>query len=662
MVSGHRAFEGDTPASTLGAVIHKDPKPLTELAPVTPRELERIVNRCLRKDRERRFQGASDVRVALEEIREESDSGKLSVPAPPPRPRWMVPVLASAAVCAGVAWLLFRQPAAAPAEPVLTQLTRDSGFTGDPAISPDGKLVAFSSDRAGEGHLDLWVLQTAGGPPVRLTKLPGNESTPSFSPDGTTVYFVGTEGILAVPALGGDPRVVHRGAVLAASASPDGSWIAFTQPGVVGVESPLQLVSPSGGAVKRVAPNLRQAYAWGWAPDSKFALTDGNSSLLGSSRRSLHAAPIDGGAAIPITLADGQPLFSRALPVGDRLLVSSRGAILEYPFDSAAWKTSGPSRRLAAFPGAFVRFAVSPGRVLVAAVQKITSDMWALPIDTATGVAAGPLRRLSNDEAADWNPTVSDDGKLMVYSSDRNGARDLWLRDLTTGKESQFTANPESEERARISPDGRKVLYEVSGTVRSLWVRDVAGGEPKLACERCGRPGWGPDSDIVTYYSGDPVRFFSLRLSTGVRGELVSYPNKSVQSVELSPDARWVSFHLPQGPGRNRLFVAPAREGKAGPESEWIRIGEDGPYASLFWSRDGRRLYWIELGCGLMTQELDPSTKVPRGKAQRAFEPPAGYLFPAPNRIGLSWSPTELFFTLEETKGNLWKIEVPEHR
>lgn len=665
MVSGHRAFEGDTPASTLGAVIHKDPKPLTELAPVTPRELERIVNRCLRKDRERRFQGASDVRVALEEIREESDSGKLSAPVTAAsRPRWMVPVIVSATVLGGVcSWLAFRQPEVAPADAVLTQLTRDSGFTGDPAISPDGKLVAFSSDRAGEGHLDVWVLQTAGGPAVRLTKLPGNESSPSFSPDGTTVYFVGAEGILAVPALGGDPRIVHRGRVAAAKAPLDGQWIAFRPQALTGVEYPLLLVSPSGGNVTRAASNLRRADPLGWTADGRFVLVAGSSSILSEDQRTLHAAPRDGGAAIPVRLAAGA-LSSAAMPAGDRLLVSRQDEILEYPFDETAWSTRGVARRVAAFPGALVSFAVSPGRVLVAAAQKTTSDMWALPINAASGVASGALRRLSNDEATEWSPTVSRDGKLMVYSSDYNGVRDLWLRDLTARKESQLTATPENEERVRISPDGRKVLYEISkgiGTVGSLWVRDVVGGESKLACERCSRPAWGPDSDLVIYYSGDPVRFFSLRLSTGARSELISYPEKSVQSVEISPDARWLSFHIPQGPGRNRIFVAPVRDGKAAPESEWIRIGEDSQRVSPFWSSDGRRLYWIEPG-RLMTQELDPATKTPRGGARKAFEPPAGYRFPSSNRIGLSWSPTELFFTLEETKGNLWKIELPERR
>ncbi len=126
-------------------------------------------------------------------------------------------------------------------EPVLTQLTPNSGITSHPAISADGKLAAFASDRAGEGHMDIWVQQTAGGSPVRLTKLPGAEWAPSFSPDGTTVYYVAADGIYSAPALGGESRLVHGGAATAVRASPDGRWLDFIQAGVVGVERPLLL-------------------------------------------------------------------------------------------------------------------------------------------------------------------------------------------------------------------------------------------------------------------------------------------------------------------------------------------------------------------------------------------------------------------------------------
>ena len=128
-----------------------------------------------------------DVKLALEDLKEESDSGKLPrCRAAAPAPRQSVGdrdagVAVLAATSVAFWWL---RPPAPFGAPVLMQLTTDAGLTTDPALSPDGKMLAYASDRAGTGNLDIWVRQVGGGEPLQLTEDPANEREPAFSLTG----------------------------------------------------------------------------------------------------------------------------------------------------------------------------------------------------------------------------------------------------------------------------------------------------------------------------------------------------------------------------------------------------------------------------------------------------------------------------------------------
>src|SRR5215831_17188532 len=168
----------------------------------------------------------------LEELKEESDSGKLAgrpVAARRNRPRWIVAFAALVAAVAVAAWWLSLS-AVPPPQFKLTQLTRDAGLTWQPALSPDGKLIAYASDRAGRGNLDIWVQQIGGGEPVQRTRNEADEYAPDFSADGTRIVFHSDRdggGIYVIPTFGGPEKLMAKGGAFPRF-SPDGQWIAYS--------------------------------------------------------------------------------------------------------------------------------------------------------------------------------------------------------------------------------------------------------------------------------------------------------------------------------------------------------------------------------------------------------------------------------------------------
>ena len=196
--------------------------------------------------------------------------------------------LAAAAVLVGAlaAWGLMRVPRVVPA-PVLTlsRLTSDTGLTTDPALSPDGKLLAFASDRAGDSNLDIYVRQVGGGEPIRLTRDAADDHEPAFSHDGTTVAFRSERqggGIYVVSALGGPARIIAAEG-RRPQFSPDGHWIAYYVGSVEGGPNlnirnynRMFVVPSAGGTPRQLRSDFAAAALPSWSPDGRHLLFLGN--------------------------------------------------------------------------------------------------------------------------------------------------------------------------------------------------------------------------------------------------------------------------------------------------------------------------------------------------------------------------------------------------
>ena len=217
MLTGRRPFGGDTPTEVLSSILKDAPPPVSSLRAAIPREVSRIVHRCLAKDTSRRKQSALDVRNELEEVKREIDSGELVADPRPAaaRPlgtvgvRWAVASAIGVLALAGVvAWMRM-----APNETRVIhlssprQVTFTAGVEIDPTLSPDGGRIAYVSDQS--GNEDIWVSPGAGGAAVNFTAdHAGRDFGPAWSPDGNQIAFLSERdggGVYIMPAIGGRP-------------------------------------------------------------------------------------------------------------------------------------------------------------------------------------------------------------------------------------------------------------------------------------------------------------------------------------------------------------------------------------------------------------------------------------------------------------------------
>ena len=216
MLTARRPFGGDTPAEVLSSIIKDTPPSVAETRPELPRELSKIVQRCLAKEPTRRLQSVLDVRNELEELKADLSSGELQETVAAARPsvnKWLAALAVVSLVTLAVVLVYLTR---APEETIPrlvnpVQMTSAVGVEDYPTWSLDGGRVAYESDQS--GNWDIWVAQVGGGDPVNLTKdNEGDDRFPSWSPDGQQIAFVTeeqTRSLFTMSAVGGRPREIR---------------------------------------------------------------------------------------------------------------------------------------------------------------------------------------------------------------------------------------------------------------------------------------------------------------------------------------------------------------------------------------------------------------------------------------------------------------------
>jgi Tol biopolymer transport system component/DNA-binding winged helix-turn-helix (wHTH) protein len=570
----------------------------------------------------------------------------------------------------------------------VTRLTTGSDLNTEPTLSPDGEWVAYASDRSGEGHLDIWVQRLSGGEPLRLTRDAADEREPTFSADGSRIAFRSERdggGIYVIPAhTGGEARLLVRGGAHGPRFSPDGRWLAYaTGPGRFSADknsaffSQTYLIPSTGGEPTRLLPDF-VSVAWPiWSPDGRH--------LLLTARRKINEAPEwwvvapDGQA--PVKVSGVNVVTGIRFPVrpwswieGNRIVYSaSLGGdswnLSEVVIAPRTWVVSTEPRRLTTGADLQGHASIVRGTQLVFSSLTQTVNVWSVPVHANSGRVVGPARRVTATSTLQWWPSVSEDGRRLVFRGDKLATGGLWLRDLDTESEVLLVSSRAARGPV-ITADGSRVAYWSPENGGVIYAVPSSGGVSETLCTDCGDDSpvedWSKDKTRLLFLTGNPTEVFVLDVRSGEKRRVLQRSPQYLWQAQFSPDDRWISvLEALDAQGRTQVWVVPFRDGSMPQANEWMGItsGEhwdDKPR----WSPDGNLMYFTSERDGfhcLWAQRLRPDTKEPIGPAfsvhhfhsARLSMMNTGY-------VGLETAVArdKVFINLGELSGNIWTTRL----
>jgi serine/threonine protein kinase len=717
MLTGEPAFQRDSTSATIAAILRDHPPPLAQSRPDLPPELEQLVELCLRKKADQRCRAMADVKKALEDLSHKVQAGQLVVSPLGEKSRstlvrrWLWMGAAGGLLAAAMAvWFLVRR--GPPHQPLqVTRLTFDSRLALHPAISADGKYMAYASDRGTSGDMHIWVQELPTGEPVRLTKDESNEDYPAFSPDGTKIAFRSERdggGIYVVPLLGGEPRLLAPQGTRP-QYSPDGRLLLFASPlttervivfggrsglGGPGAQEKLYphvFLMPADGGERRQLQTESDAYFYPvWSPDGTELLYMG-ANLTEERWTHWYIVPVSGGSAVrlgtPEQLGRFEAVNQPPVPLlwlrGNRILFSACSGdavnLWSARLSPSKRRITEPLDQLTFGPGNInYASATNAGPVVFGSVTAQTR-LWELQLKKGETQSRGdPVPLPSHGEIDAW-PSLSDTGKL-AYISWKASKWSLWLRDARSGKETWLaSANGDFNSVSTfVNRAGSRVAYTTCPGKPSpcnIFTVAASGGAPERVCEDCGHlRSWSSNGAVMVsqqiILEGQKWTGFRINRIETVSGRktiLTEKPGTFLFAPDLSPDGRWIVFQARPAlvSEFEQLFVAPADENVPVAPSRWTALTDLQHFdADPRWSRDGQTVYFTSNRDGptffcLWALRLDRVTKRPVGPpfaVQHFHGTPRHYIhYPT-----LSVGPDRMVISLDQVQSDLWMMHLPE--
>ena len=576
MITGRRPFTGDSRLSILAKILNENPTPPRQLDVSIPPELEKIILRCLRKDPARRYQTMADLKVALQDVEEESGSGK-QVQQVPSRRRWawaaLLPVVLVAGIFTWWAWRTSRAPESTkPLRAV--PLTALPGVARYPSFSPDGNQVAFSWNGPKQDNPDIYVQQIGAGSPLRLTTDPDNDYDPVWSPDSRWIGFL-------------------RGQA---------------QPGAG--KSELRLIPPLGGPERKVTEiQVRQDGVWppylAWCPESNClvvtdSLGEGKPAALflvslesGEKRQLTNPQPLTPGDTNPAISPDGRWLVFRRNASGP-----FTGELYRLALAKSFTAMGEPQRLTAALDANHPTWLPDSKEILFSA-PSIRGNLWRLNVVDEKPGDAQPTRL----------PFVGEDGIMPVVSRPQPGrpSRLVYVRSfadaniwrLDTSAPGAPASSPpliaisstREDYHPQFSPDGRRVAF---GSWRSggpeIWMADPDGSNAVQLTSGAlgsGFPHWSPDGERIVYLSNIEGQWeeYVVPAAGGKPRNVTSHPAMDAWP-SFSRDGKWIYFTSDRT-GQLQIWKTPVSGGDA------VQLTHNSgfmPEASL----DGTYIYYVQ--------------------------------------------------------------------
>ena len=544
MLTGRRAFGGETVADVLVAVLEHEPD-ATALPESTPRALRRLVRRCLEKEPRRRLRDIGDARLEIDECSEPGESAGIATSK----------ILVARSL-------------------EFQRITDFVGSTKSPVLSPDGKMVAFVA--VVDGRHQIWIRMLAGPTLLQLTRDDSDHLFPRWAPDSNTlIYFtpgasLREEGtVFEVGALGGWPRPVTS-SLGAADISHDGRRLALLRP--AGDSMILATVARDGSNLQPVATLPAPIYSsLHWSPDDRWIAFQRPDFSAGFDV-ALEMVAIDTGERLGITRDSALNGFSWLPDSSGFVCSSSRGSTMLYPpvFNLRTITRNGGGDAAVTFgDDSYLEPDVHPVGSVVVSRVRTRSDIWKFSVSGSPAENTRNATRITRQTGHVQTPSVSPDGTRIVYISDNGGHANLWVATVGTSNPRQITFETDPMISVGVpvwSPRGDQIAFVINNRGQGgLWAVRPDGTALRYIV-RGWAPGWSRDGRWLYYW----------RLGeTSRRIEKISIEGGETRVVREDRS----DILIPAVGDKTLYFVRPVPQNLSR-----VDLGDEGPRLGLWWA------------------------------------------------------------------------------